>query len=100
MVGSSGRRPTTSRSSLGPAYQGAVEAGLAIVISVGFGLWADTRFDTSPVGLLVGLAIGMGAFALRITRLLRGMNGAPPGPSGSDSGREREQEREGNGPTR
>ena len=100
MVGSSGRRPTTSGSNLGPAYQGAVEAVLAIVISMGFGLWADTHFGTSPVGLLVGLAIGMGAFALRITRLLRETNGPPAEPSGSDPGLDGERKRDGNGSTR
>ncbi len=51
------------------AYQGAVEAVLAVPISVGFGYWVDRSFDTSPVGVGVGAVIGFAALVLRITRM-------------------------------
>ena len=53
----------------GAAYQGALEAVFAILISGGVGYWADARFGSAPLGLLVGLAIGFGAFVLRLFRL-------------------------------
>ena len=56
---------------VGGAYQGALEATLAVVISVLAGVWVDTKLDTSPAFLLTGLAVGFGAFILRLTRLLR-----------------------------
>ena len=55
----------------GGAYQGAMEATLALVISVLAGVWVDTKLETSPAFLLTGLAVGFGAFILRLTRLLR-----------------------------
>jgi len=57
----------------GAVYQGAFEAVFAILIGVGFGYWADASFDTSPWGLLVGLALGFSAFVLRLVRLAREM---------------------------
>ncbi len=51
------------------AYQGAFEAVLAIPIAIGGGYWLDGRFDTTPILLLVGAAIGFGAFVLRLLRL-------------------------------
>ena len=55
----------------GPAYQGGLEAGLAVVIAMGFGIWADSYFGTSPVLLFVGLGIGFGAFVVRLFRMPR-----------------------------
>jgi F0F1-type ATP synthase assembly protein I len=55
----------------GSAYQGALEATLAVVISVLIGVWADTKFDSSPAFFLTGLGVGFGAFILRLMRLLR-----------------------------
>ena len=76
---------------LGAGYQGAVEATLALVISVLIGVWADTKLDTSPAFLFTGLAVGFGAFILRLTRLLREVgepeadkSGDPPQPDQSD----------------
>jgi F0F1-type ATP synthase assembly protein I len=51
------------------AYQGAMEAVFSIVIATGAGYWADDRFGTSPRYLLIGAAIGFGAFVLRIMRM-------------------------------
>lgn len=55
----------------GLAYQGALEAVVAIPIATGIGYWADTRFDTSPWLLLAGTAIGFTSFVLRLVRLGR-----------------------------
>ena len=53
------------------AYQGALEAVMAIPIAIGGGYWLDGRFDTSPILLLLGAAIGFAAFVLRLVRLGR-----------------------------
>ena len=55
----------------GLAYQGAFEAVAAILIAAGIGYWADTRFDSTPWGLLIGTAVGFGSFVLRLLRLGR-----------------------------
>ena len=51
------------------AYQAAVEAVFAIMIATGLGYWADQKFDTGPVWLIVGAVIGFCAFVLRLMRL-------------------------------
>ena len=61
--------PKRGPKTLGPAYQGGLEAALAVVISMGFGVWADSYFGTSPILLFVGLAIGFGAFVVRLLRM-------------------------------
>jgi len=53
------------------AYQGAFEAVMAIPITIGIGYWLDGRFDTTPILLILGAAIGFGAFVLRLVRLGR-----------------------------
>ncbi len=53
------------------AYEGAVEAVIAVIAAIGFGYWADTYFDSSPVGLFVGVVIGFSAMVLRLVRLGR-----------------------------
>lgn len=63
----------------GLAYQGAFEAVIAILIAAGLGLWADTRFDTSPLYLFIGTAAGFGAFVLRLVRLGRQLQEAADG---------------------
>ena len=69
------RQPGTQTGArrLGKAYQGAVEAVLAIVVAAMIGAFADSRFGTSPILLFVGLALGFGTFVLRLVRLLREM---------------------------
>ncbi len=57
--------------SAGGAYEGAFEAVGAILIATGLGYWFDQHFETEPAGLLVGAAIGFGAFVLRLFRLGR-----------------------------
>lgn len=62
---------------LGTGYQGAVEAAVAVVVSIGIGIWVDDAFETSPVGLFTGLAIGLGAFIVRLLRLLQASSEDP-----------------------
>jgi F0F1-type ATP synthase assembly protein I len=54
---------------MGAKYQGALEAVLSIPIGAGIGYFCDRKFESEPVGLLVGLALGFGAFVLRIFRM-------------------------------
>lgn len=51
------------------SYQGAFEAVLAVPIAIGIGYWCDSRFDSAPVGLLVGTVIGFAAMLLRVMRM-------------------------------
>jgi F0F1-type ATP synthase assembly protein I len=51
------------------AYQAALEAVFAIPVAGGLGYWADTRFETEPVLLLVGLGLGFVTFVMRIVRM-------------------------------
>jgi F0F1-type ATP synthase assembly protein I len=60
---------TTRRA--GAAYQGAFESVFSILIGAGLGYWADHAFGTFPRYLFIGLAIGFGAFVLRLYRLGR-----------------------------
>lgn len=50
-------------------YQGALEAVFAIPIAGGLGYWADSRFGTDPVLLIVGLALGFATFVVRLARM-------------------------------
>lgn len=58
----------------GAVYQGAFEAVIALLIAVCFGYWLDRTFDTAPVLLLIGTAIGFASFTLRLVRLGRWMS--------------------------
>ncbi len=51
------------------AYQGAFEAVGSVLISCAFGYWVDSRWDTAPFGLLIGVAVGFAAMVLRLLRL-------------------------------
>jgi F0F1-type ATP synthase assembly protein I len=62
-------RKTDSQRRTGRVYEGAFESVFAILIGAGFGYWADSVFETSPRYLLLGLAIGFGAFVLRLWKL-------------------------------
>ncbi len=54
---------------VGRVYEAAFESVFAILIAGGLGYWADEHFDTKPGFLLLGLAIGFGAFVLRLWKL-------------------------------
>ncbi len=66
----------------GAVYQGAFEAVFALLIAAGFGYWLDGYFDTAPVLLLIGTAIGFASFTLRLIRLGRWMHDADLDESG------------------
>lgn len=72
----------TAQQGMASAYQGAVEAVLAVVISGLAGTWVDRRFGTEPTGFLVGMAIGFAAFGLRMWRM-RNLMGGTDGDDGS-----------------
>ena len=63
---------TANRMNMGSKYQGALEAVLAIPLGAGLGYWADTEWDISPVGLLIGFGFGFAAFILRVIRMRPG----------------------------
>ncbi len=60
-------RAATSKASA--AYQGAMEAILAIPIAIGIGYMADRVLETEPVGLIIGAVVGFAAFVLRLWRM-------------------------------
>jgi F0F1-type ATP synthase assembly protein I len=64
----------------GGVYQGAVEAVVALLLAMGAGYWADEKLETAPRYLLVGTAIGFGAFVLRLWRMRRLMEPPREGP--------------------
>ena len=74
---------------LGSAYQGALEAVFAIVIGAGAGYAVDRRFGTQPWGVFLGLALGFGAFVLRVVRMGREFQAQHPGEGPDDSRGER-----------
>jgi len=70
------------------AYQGALEAVLAIGIGAGLGFWADQRYGTAPCWLIVGTIVGFGAFTLRLWRMRTLFDRDPSDPpDGGGSGR-------------
>jgi len=72
------------------AYQGALEAVLAIVITAGVGYGADQRFGTAPRWLILGTCLGFAAFVLRLFRMRKLFEDAssgtkaPPRSKGTD----------------
>lgn len=71
----------------GKAYQRAVEAVLAIPIGIGIGYLIDERFASSPVGLLVGAALGFAAFVRRLVSMRSLVESAPPQDGAPDDER-------------
>jgi F0F1-type ATP synthase assembly protein I len=59
----------SSNSQQASAYQGAAEAGFAIVIATLLGYWADSHFGTTPRYLIAGAIIGFGSMVLRLFRM-------------------------------
>ena len=64
------------------AYQGAFEAIGSVLIAGGIGYWVDWRWETTPVGLLIGVVLGFAAMVLRLVRLGRELD---PAATGSDA---------------
>ena len=56
-------------SAAGDAYQGAFEAVMAVLVGAGAGYWIDSRWDTTPYGVISGVVIGFAAMVLRLLRL-------------------------------
>lgn len=65
------------------AYQGAIEAVLALLICVGVGYWADQRFGTAPRWITVGTVVGFGSFVLRLLRMRRLFEAPPDSDDGA-----------------
>jgi F0F1-type ATP synthase assembly protein I len=59
------------------AYQGALEAVLAIAIAAGIGFWVDGRLGSGPRWLIVGTIVGFAAFVLRLWRMRSLVEGDP-----------------------
>ena len=70
----------------GGAYQGAFEAVFAIVIGAGLGFAVDSRFETDPWGVLIGIGLGFAAFVLRLVRLGRAVQAAERERQGESGG--------------
>ena len=62
----------------GKAYQRALEAVLAIPIGIGIGYFVDGRLESSPVGLVIGAALGFAAFVRRLVSMRSLVESAPP----------------------
>jgi len=69
VIPGSGRLTRAAAASGNSAYQAGFEAVGSILLACGIGFWVDRRFETAPVGVLVGAVIGFGAFVLRLMRL-------------------------------
>jgi hypothetical protein len=73
------------------AYQGAFEAVGSVLIACALGYWVDYRWDTAPIGLLVGAIVGFAAMVVRLLRMGQevypgGDAGAPGASIGDDLG--------------
>ncbi len=68
----------------GKAYQRALEAVLAIPIGIGIGYFVDGRLDSSPIGLVIGAALGFAAFVRRLVSMRSLVESAPREGDGSD----------------
>lgn len=51
------------------AYQSAMEAVFAIPIAMLIGWWVDSKLDTSPWLLMIGLAFGFTTFVMRLMKM-------------------------------
>ena len=72
------------KAAMGAKYQGAMEAVLAIPVGAGLGHLADRQWESAPVGLLIGLLLGFGAFILRLTRMRPEVSDDSDAPPPSD----------------
>ncbi|MEZ4332191.1 MAG: AtpZ/AtpI family protein [Myxococcota bacterium] len=61
----------------GDAYQGAIEAVMAVLVGAGIGYAVDRRWGTTPYGVITGVVVG---FAAMVLRLLRMRSELEPGP--------------------
>lgn len=80
--------PHAAKRSMASAYQGAVEAVVAMVICALAGWWIDRRFGSGPWGLFVGMAVGFAALLLRLLRIKTPTIGRPDPLPGAPSHRD------------
>jgi F0F1-type ATP synthase assembly protein I len=71
----------------GKAYQRAFEAVLAIPIGIGIGYFIDGRLDSSPIGLVIGAALGFAAFVRGLVSMRNLVESAPPSDGTPDDER-------------
>ncbi len=57
------------RKGLSIAMRIGVELVAALAVGGGLGYWADSYFDSSPIGLLIGVFLGMSAGLLNVYRM-------------------------------
>jgi F0F1-type ATP synthase assembly protein I len=69
----------------GKAYQRALEAVLAIPIGIGIGYFVDGRLESSPIGLLIGAALGFAAFVRRLVSMRSLVESAAAEAAAADS---------------
>lgn len=76
--------PHASKRSMASAYQGAIEAVVAMVICALAGWWIDGRLGSGPIGLFAGMVLGFTAFLVRLLRIKTptlGRANLPPEPA-------------------
>jgi F0F1-type ATP synthase assembly protein I len=76
------RAPQTDQQRMASAYQGAIEAVLAVVICTLGGWWLERRLEIAPWGIFGGMTLGFAAFMVRMWRLRKLMT--PPQSSQSE----------------
>lgn len=86
--------PHAAKRSMASAYQGAVEAVVAMVICALAGWWIDGRFGTGPWGLFVGMALGFAALLLRLLRIKTPTIGRPEQPAANERGQDEADDRD------
>ena len=67
-VGRMADQPDAFRKGLSIAVRIGVELVAALIVGGGLGYWADSYFGTSPVGIVVGVFLGMAAGLLNVYR--------------------------------
>lgn len=81
--------PQAAKRSMASAYQGAIEAVVAMVICALAGWWIDGRLGSGPWGLFIGMGIGFAALLLRLLRIKTPTIGRPT-PAPRDAADERD----------
>lgn len=83
--------PLAAKRGMASAYQGAIEAVVAMVICALAGWWIDRRLGSEPWGLFVGMAFGFAALLLRLLRIKTPTIGrAEPVPRDDEGDRDRD----------
>lgn len=67
-----------------------LELAASIVGLTLLGLWVDYKFESSPIGVLVGAGLGVVGGMYNLIRAALQMNAGPPGPGRTDRPRDTE----------